>query len=126
MREDLLVDGERIQVGNYSFLELSRTKENLSEFSGMLTYHKGYIPESFRAIPSPDQVVWLHIDLNASIPTTHALEEFFPRIPKGGIILFDDYLGKFYPDTKLAIDRFFSDKEGKLLPLPTGQAIFFR
>ncbi len=126
MRKDLLEESEKIQLGNYSFLELSRTEKNLSEFVGMLTFHKGYIPESFLNIPSPEQIVWLHIDLNASIPTTHTLEEFFPRIPKGGIILFDDYLGTFYPDTKVAIDRFFSDKEGILLPMPTGQAIFFK
>ena len=126
MREDLLADSERIQLGNYSYLEMNRTKENLSAFSDILTFHKGYIPESFNIIPSPNEVAWLHIDLNASIPTSNALEEFYPRILKGGVIIFDDYLGKFYPDTKVAIDRFFSNKEGFLLPMPTGQAIFFK
>jgi hypothetical protein len=126
MREDFLVDSEKIQSGNYSYLEMNRTKDNLSANQNNLIFHKGFIPESFQIIPSPDEVTWLHIDLNASIPTRQALEEFFPRVQKGGIIIFDDYLGKYYPDTKIAIDQFFSGKEGILLPLPTGQAIFFK
>jgi len=40
--------------------------------------------------------------------------------------LFDDYGQEEYKETKKVIDRFFSDKSGLILKLPTSQAIYFR
>jgi hypothetical protein len=41
-------------------------------------------------------------------------------------VLFDDYGWSGYQDTKVAVDAFFAGKRGVLLPMPTGQAIFFK
>lgn len=87
---------------------------------------KGFIPDSLGGKSDPDEVAWLHIDLNASLPTTESLKFFFDKLSVGGVILFDDYAGRGFTDTKVAIDKFFSDKKGTLLHMPTGQAIFFK
>ena len=67
----------------------------------------------------------MHIDLNSTKPTIDALDFFFPRLIKGGIIIFDDYGNTGYPDTKIEIDEFFKNKPGVLMQSPTGQAIYY-
>lgn len=119
-----LLELEKQHLGDYSYLSLETTQKNLEGLNTV--YVKGYIPELFRAAKSPTDVVWLHIDLNSSRPTTESLHEFFEKVPAGGVILFDDYAGPPYLDTKRAVDAFFADKNGVLLPFPTGQAIFFK
>ncbi|HVM73376.1 MAG TPA: TylF/MycF/NovP-related O-methyltransferase [Candidatus Paceibacterota bacterium] len=119
-----LLENEHKHLGDYAYLDIEDTKKNLSTFNTI--FIKGFIPESFAGAEKPTGVVWLHIDLNASLPTTDSLRYLFDQIPAGGVVLFDDYAGQAYTDTKKAVDTFFSNKKGILLPLPTGQAIFFK
>ena len=92
----------------------------------MLMYRVGHIPESLISDEAPKSIVYMHIDLNSAKPTLSTLEFFFARLIKGGTVLFDDYGQEEYKDTKKVIDKFFSDKPGMLLKLPTSQAIYFR
>ncbi len=126
MEDEDLLESEKKHAGDYAYLELENAKRNLVAFERETVFIKGFIPESFKNTESPTEVVWMHIDLNASLPTTAALRRYFDAIPPGGVILFDDYAWRGYEDTKVAVDRFFSDKKGVLLPMPTGQAIFFK
>ena len=131
MRKDLVLKSEepaRIlqDAGKYSDLSFERTKKNLREFDENIIYHKGYIPDSFNEPPEPpNSIMYLHIDLNASIPTLDALNYFWPRLAQDGIILFDDYGWNAYEDTKSVVDEFTQKKAGVLLKLPTGQAIYY-
>jgi hypothetical protein len=126
MKSEDLLESEKNNIGRYNNLNLERTKKNLLEFNENITYHPGYIPESFSSEPSsPDEIVYLHIDLNSTKPTLDALNFFFPLIITGGIIIFDDYGNRGYPETKKQIDDFFFDKPGILMKSPTGQAIYF-
>lgn len=127
MKKDGLLQSESSSLGRYSELELDVTKKNLKEFENIIIYHKGYIPEIFHHVPkTPSSIVYLHIDLNSTPPTIDTLEYFFPKLISGGVILFDDYGWKNHKDTKDAIDKFFKNKPGVLLHLPTAQAIFFK
>lgn len=126
MTRDHLVESERQSVGAYGYLSLDNTKRNLAGFEPNTTFVRGFIPETFRTGGTPDDVAWLHIDLNASVPTAAALEEFFHRMPRGAVILLDDYAWRGFYDTKVAADRFFAGRPGQLLPLPTGQAMFLK
>lgn len=126
MREDHLVPSEFKNIGAYKNSDFERTKKNLSDFLNNIVIHKGFIPESLTSAPqSPeDSIVYLHIDLNSSMPTLAALDFFYPKMTQGGVILFDDYGWKEYRDTKETIDKFFSSKSGILLKMPTGQGLF--
>ena len=126
MKKDNLLKEELSNVGKYFNLNIELTKSNLKEFEKKIIFHQGYIPESFSKVPnSPDEIVFLHIDLNSAIPTKATLDFFFPKITHGGIILFDDYGWEGYDETKQVIDKYFYNKSGMLLKLPTGQAIYF-
>jgi len=126
MKSEYLLESEKVSAGCYSYLSLENTKNNLNEFSGNTVFNKGFIPDSFEKSKNPTDLVWLHIDINAAMPTKSALEYFYERIQPGGIILFDDYAWHGQFDTKVVVDEFFSGKFGTLLPLPTGQAIYFK
>jgi O-methyltransferase len=127
MRKNDLFENESSHVGNYANLNVEITKKNLDEFKDNLVYHIGYIPDTFHTIPeAPNSIIYLHIDLNSAKTTLETLEFFFPRLTRGGVIVFDDYGQIEYNETKKIVDKFFSDKPGILQKLPTGQAIFFR
>lgn len=124
MSERYLLESEKGHLGDYGYLDMEDTKKNLSGFDTV--FIKGFIPESLNRKESPSSIAWLHVDLNSSLPTTDSLNFFFDKLCVGGVILFDDYAGRGFSDTKIAVDTFFSDKKGALLHLPTGQAIFFK
>ena len=126
MREKELLKSEIRHVGNYSELDINTAKKNLKKFEDNLIYHVGYIPESLVSEEPPESIVYMHIDLNSAKPTLAALEFFFPKLVSGGTILFDDYGQEEYKETKNIIDKFFSEKPGLLMKLPTSQAIYFR
>ena len=126
MKPEYLTPKESIKSGAYADLSIDQTRLNLTRFENNCIFVKGYIPEIFTEEPGPSKLSWLHIDLNSSMPTQKTLEQFAPKILSGGVILFDDYGWKFYRDTKRVADAFLSNLDGSLLPLPTGQAIFFK
>jgi hypothetical protein len=126
MREEYLTDTERTSEGAYSYLDINNTKNNLRDYGDRLIFNKGYIPDSFEVANNPSDIAWLHIDLNASKPTLAALDFFYEKIAKGGIILLDDYAWKGYEPTKASVDYFFLNKAVDLLQLPTGQALIIK
>ena len=126
MKKDSLLDSELQNEGHYFDLSISRTKSNLKEFEQNIIYHEGIIPTIFNQLPkSPESIAYLHIDINSAKPTLDVLNFFFPKLVSGGIIIFDDYGWKPYHGTKNVVDEFFSNKNGIIQKLPTGQAIYF-
>ena len=126
MQTKHLHSSEKHDEGRYSELDVNACKNNLKEFEEIIIYNQGYIPEIFQsASKHPDNVNYLHIDLNSAGPSMAALEYFYPIMQKRGVILFDDYGGKNYSEMRKQVDKFLSDKRGVLLEIPNGRAIFF-
>ena len=125
MRTDQLLEKETFLTGSYGQLSMQRTRKNLSKHSDIVFLHPGYIPESFDA-KAPEAISWLHIDLNSAVATEEALSFFWPRLLENGVIIFDDYGWIEYEDTRKTAAGFLNDKPGTLMPLPTGQALYFR
>ena len=111
--------------GEYDYLALETTKVNLKEYSQNCEFIKGVIPDSFHTRPLPEDICWMHIDLNAGAPTKAALDALFPRMSPKSVVLLDDYAWPAHRETKRLADDFFMDKPGMLLQFPTGQAAFF-
>jgi O-methyltransferase len=126
MKDESLLTSEKALAGSYSYLNVDNTKRNLARFASRTVWNKGFIPDVFSGGLNPERVVWLHVDLNSAKPTVQALEFFYDRVEPGGVILFDDYAWEGYEDTRAAVRRWCENKDGRLLPLPTGQALFFK
>ena len=52
----------------------------------------------------------LHIDLDTYSGTKSALENFFPLVSKGGIVIFDEYGERGWGESE-AIDNYFRDSK---------------
>jgi len=123
---ELTTEKDKKRENSYSFLDLEVTKKNLSEFNNNIIYNKGFIPESLQTSTNPENISWLSIDLNSSMPTLEALNFFYPKLEKNGVILFDDYGFDSYEDTRLVIENFFENKEVLFFQLMTGQALVIK
>ena len=121
--DELKTEKDLLKKGEYDYLDIDATKKNLNEYFSNIVFNKGYIPVSFKKSKNPDDISWLHIDLNSSYATKKALEFFYEKIEKNGIILFDDYAHDSYEDTRIVIEEFFKDKKINFLQLMTGQVI---
>ena len=126
MLPDQILPSESQLTGAYSYLSLENTQRNLGDFNDNLVFLKGYLPDTLLGPDEHGSVQWLHIDLNSAKATESVLQRIFNSVSGGGIILFDDYGVPGYEDTRASVDRFFCNKSGSLLPLPTGQAMFFK
>ena len=127
IRESDLLTSEKFLSNTYKDIEIERTKRNLSEFQNHCNFVKGFIPDIFNSLDSqPLELGYLHLDLNCTPPTASAIKYLGPRIVPGGVILFDDYGWSHYEEFREVINQHLDSIKGTLLPLPTGQAIFFK
>jgi hypothetical protein len=53
----------------------------------------------------------LHIDCDLYRPTKTALENLWPRVVRGGVVIFDDYGIRPWEGESTAVDEFFADKK---------------
>jgi len=61
----------------------------------------------------------VHLDCDLYEPTKAALEAFWPRLSRGGVMLFDEYGIKDWPGETAAVDEYFADQpEVKVKTLP--------
>ena len=111
-------------IFDYSYLDVEVTKKNLAEYSEYTIFNEGNIPEIFDKVINPENINWLHIDLNSEEATRHSLNFFYEKLNSHGIIIFDDYGG--LDETKKTVDIFLKDKSGHFLSLPTGQGVFIK
>jgi hypothetical protein len=81
----------------------------------------GRIPGSLAE--DPDQVAFLHVDLNAAPPEEEAVRHFWPRLSVGGILVYDDYGSAIYESSKRAADELSRELGFTIFSSPTGQGL---
>jgi O-methyltransferase len=87
---------------------------------------KGRVPEILAEPATPDRIAFLHMDLNNATAEVAALDALFDRISPGGMIVFDDYGWAASHQQRTAEDAWFARRGLSILPLPTGQGLFFK
>ena len=73
---------------------------------------KGYFEKSLPS-HSDHRFSFVHLDCDLASSYITCLEFFYPRLNRGGIILFDEYLDPVYTAATEAIDGFFAGKPEK-------------
>lgn len=100
----------------------------VKKFSGYTQVRivKGLIPDTF-VDNCPQQIAYLHIDLNQAKAEIAALDHLFDRVVPGGIVILDDYeWSGIYRPQKIAEDAWFDKRGYRVMPLPTGQGIVYK
>lgn len=86
---------------------------------------RGKVPDTLASV-SIEQVAYLMIDMNIVEPERAALAHFWPKMVRGGIVLFDDYGWSGYHLQKKAHDEFAAAHGVSILTLPTGQGMLIK
>jgi len=100
------------------------TRKNLAGFDNV-HFHVGWIPGTLGAV-ADRRFAFVHIDVDLYEPTQGALEFFYERTNKGGLIVCDDYGSAKCPGARKAFDEFFAERPEGIIELPTGQALVFK
>lgn len=104
---------------------LSRVRERFASYP-QVQIVPGLLPESLVG-NSPEQIAFLHIDLNSAEYEVKVLDALFDRLVPGGILVLDDYewAGPYRPQ-KMAEDGWFERRRYRVMPLPTGQGMVIK
>jgi len=84
---------------------------------------KGTIPGTLGTVEAPE-ISFAHIDVNLYDPTLHATEFSLERMPRGGIILFDDYNWPATYGARQAIDEACSKFGQQTISIPESSQAF--
>jgi len=115
-RNDIL--GYSKKVGQYE--KVQETFKNLN-----VEIVKGTIPDTLSQVKT-SKVSYLSIDMNCVQPEVAALEFFWDKLVKGGIIILDDYGYPNCEQQREAHHKFADSKGVKILSLPTCQGIIIK
>lgn len=69
---------------------------------------KGFFDETLKSYQG-NPIALLHIDADIHQSYKCALEQLFPKVIKGGVILFDEYDNLKFPGAKKAVDEYFKN-----------------
>jgi hypothetical protein len=101
--------------------------ENVVRLVGEEKTHfvKGHFPGTINQIPDNLVFSFVHIDCDLYAPFKDALEYFYPRLTRGGMLVMHDYSSLRWKGAEKAIDDFFSDKPEFVIPIPdkSGSAV---
>jgi O-methyltransferase len=86
---------------------------------------KGMVPDTLAQVPS-NKIAFLSIDMNNIVPEIAALNYFWDKLSKGGIIVLDDYAYATCDLQYEAHNAWAAEKGIKILSLPTGQGLIVK
>lgn len=84
-------------------------------------FHHGYFPRDTGLEIADEKFAFVHLDVDYYDGTLAALEFFWPRMVKGGVVLTHDY--GWLPGPTRAFDEFFRDKVEPVIELSGIQAL---
>lgn len=98
-----------------------RVRANFSEWPNV-SLHCGNVFETLPAAPI-ERVAFLHVDMNHPDPEEFGIRQLWPKMPKGAVMLLDDYAYKGF-ERQYERDNSLAEELGfRILSTPTGQGI---
>jgi O-methyltransferase len=106
---------QKDNYNSWNYANLGEVKMNmkLTKYpKDKLVFVKGKVEDTI-PLTIPKKIALLRIDTDWYKPTKHCLEHLYPKLVKGGVIIFDDY--GYLKGAKKAVDEFFIKKRRILL-----------
>ena len=114
--------------GEWDVRSLQEAVEQIQRFGLPPTYVKnkvrlipGFVEETLHKNLPTDPIAFLHIDLDLYSAYKCSLEQLFPLVAEGGIVLFDEYRLLNWPGATLAIDEYFKNLPYTVLQHKSGK-----
>ena len=113
--------------GDFNDVSLEGVRQFIFENSKgrNIKFFAGFLPESAENT-LPSLISFAHIDLDIHDAILGSSELIYPKMAKGGIMLFDDYGAPSCYGARIAVDKFFEDKPEKPIILGTSQAFIIK
>jgi hypothetical protein len=110
--------------GDSGDTSVAQVRAYLEEFPA-IHFHPGFFPDSARPLEQDPALRFklVHLDVDLLASTRSALEWFYPRMVRGGLIITHDYGDVTVPGVKRAFDEFFAGKPETVVPLWFTQAV---
>lgn len=107
--------------GDFSDTSLHEIKQYLKKYQ-QVKIHPGFFPNTAESVQD-ERFSMVHIDVDIYQSVLDCCEFFYPRVSKGGCLIFDDYGFITCKGARSAVDEFFIDKVECPIYLPTGQCL---
>jgi O-methyltransferase len=114
-------DKDLHREGDFADTSLDSVRAYLGEFQNA-EFFPGHIPATLNAVSSRT-FCFVHIDLDIYNAIIAATSFFYERLPKDGVLLYDDYGYPSCPGARQAVDEFFSTKPETPQVMGTGQCV---
>jgi O-methyltransferase len=112
------------RAGDFNDTSLERVRAYLGDCENVELY-PGIFPQTAGPV-AQRTFAMVHVDVDIYQSVVDCCEFFYPRMPSGGIMMFDDYGFVSCPGVKPAVDSFLADKPEVPIYLPTGQCMVVR
>jgi hypothetical protein len=86
---------------------------------------QGAVPDTLSSYDG-EQVAYLHIDMNATVPEVGALRFFWPKLAPGAPVVFDDYGFPRHAPQRRALDALAAEFGVEIIMLPTCQGLLIK
>jgi O-methyltransferase len=110
-------------IGMFKDTSAEAVTSKIKNIYPLASIYEGYIPDTFLGLEN-SKIAFAHIDTDMYKSYIDCLEFIYPRVVKGGIIVFDDY--GYCPGAYKAVTEFFEDKSEKVNVLETIQAFVIK
>jgi hypothetical protein len=115
--------------GEWDVRTLLEAEEQIQRFGLPPTYVKnkvrlipGFVEDTLHNNLPLTPIAFLHIDLDLYSAYKCTLEQLFPLVAEGGIVLFDEYeYNQTWPGAKLAVDEYFKNLSFTVLQHKSGK-----
>jgi len=111
--------------GDFNDASERRVKKLLKDYNHWRIYKGTFPADTGKAIENIHFRL-VHLDVNTYTSYRDALQFFYHRMIRDGVIIMDDYGSNYCLGAKKAIDKFIRDKPERLIIGPERQAHFFK
>ena len=112
------------RAGDFSDTSLSHV-QNLLHGHGNVVFRPGFFPATASGLEN-ETFSLVHCDMDIYSSVLDFCRFFYPRLARGGVMVFDDYGSLSCPGAKAAVREFCAGQGTFEIYLPTGQAIIWR
>ena len=97
---------------------------NFSEWK-RVHFHQGDVRDTLPRFHS-SKIAFAHIDMNSYEPEVYSLQFLWDRVPRGGVVLLDDYAFQSHDRQYEAMNRLGRELGFAILSTATGQGIVIK
>lgn len=116
--------GEGHKLEHHSGSLYQRVRERFAALPNVIPV-QGRVPEAFTEA-CPEQICFLHVDLNDAAAERAALGVLYDRVVPRGVVIFDDYGWSQYRASRDAVREFMAERGQMVVELPTGQGMVIK